>query len=61
MDRKDFMAKFRAGFNKTSEDEERVKMNDRAADAAKKKRKKEEDDDGESKFSKIYKSITGRK
>ena len=58
MDKKDFMAKFRTGFSKTSEDEEKLKMNDEAAKRADKKKKKEE---GESRFSKIYKSITGRK
>ena len=57
MDKKDFMAKFRAGFNKTSEDEERLKMNEQAQKEYNKKKKKK---DGESSFSKIYKKITGR-
>lgn len=57
MDKKDFMAKFRAGFKGTSEDQEKLEMSDKAQKEYNKKKKKK---DGESSFSKIYKKITGR-
>lgn len=57
MDKKDFMAKFRAGFKGTSEDQEKLEMSDKAQKEYNKKKKKK---DGESSFSKIYKKITGK-